>query len=89
MIPEPLTPFDLITARLPQLSAWQAAWNEAEELLTELHPEGFDVLEIGRIAFDRLPEQEKPAALDALFYCWFEALMADREARAAWAGETS
>jgi hypothetical protein len=79
---DPLTPFDEITAKLPQLSPFQAVWNEAEELLKETHPEGFDVLDIGRIAFDCLPEQEKPAALDALFYCWWEALQDDREARA-------
>lgn len=77
-----LTPFDEITARLPQLSAFQAAWNEAEELLRETHPHGFDVLDIGRIAWDCLPEEEKPAALDALFYCWWSSLESDREARA-------
>lgn len=78
-----LTPFDVITSRLPHLSPFQAVWNEAEELLRETHPEGFDVLDIGRIAFDCLPEEEKPAALDALFYCWWTALEADRERRAA------
>jgi hypothetical protein len=78
-----LTPFDHITAKLPQLSAFQAAWNEAEELLTETHPEGFEVEEIGRIAFGCLPEEEKPAALDALYYCWWTALQSDRERRAA------
>jgi hypothetical protein len=78
-----LTPFDEITAKLPQLSAFQALWNEAEELLTETHPEGFEVEEIVRIAFDCLPDEEKPAALDALFYCWWTALQSDRERRAA------
>lgn len=77
-----LTPFDVITAKLPQLSAWQAAWNEAEELLAAAYPEGYEVEEIGRTAFDCLPEAEKPAALDALFYCWWTALQSDREARA-------
>jgi hypothetical protein len=78
-----LTPFDEITAKLPQLSAFQASWNEAEELLREAHPEGFEVEEIGRIASDCLPDEEKPAALDALFYCWWTALQSDREWRAA------
>jgi hypothetical protein len=78
-----LTPFDEITAKLPQLSAFQAAWNEAEELLAAAQPEGYEVEEIGRIALDCLPEAEKPAALDALFYCWWTALQSDREARAA------
>lgn len=83
MIPEPLTPFDEITRRLPQLSPFQAVWNQAEELLAKSYPEGFDVLDIGRIAWDCLPEEEKPAALDALFYCWWSALESDREQRAA------
>ena len=87
MIPEPehevLTPFDEITARLPHLSPFQTFWNEAEELLGKEHPEGYDVLDIGRIAWDCLQEEEKPAALDALFYCWWTALQSDRERRAA------
>jgi hypothetical protein len=86
MMPDPerytLTPFDEITAKLPHTSPFQALWNEAEELLREEHPEGFDVLDIGRIAFDCLPEHEKAEALDALFYCWWSALQSDREARA-------
>jgi hypothetical protein len=79
-----LTPCDEITAKLPQLPAFQAVWNEAEEMLRAAHPEGFEVEEIGRIAFDCLPEEEKPAALDALFYCWWTALQSDRERRAAY-----
>ena len=83
--PEPyvLTPFEQITGKLPQLSAFQTLWNEAEEVLGKEHPEGYEVEEIGRIAFDCLPESEKPAALDALFYCWWTALQSDREQRAA------
>ncbi|MEV5414771.1 hypothetical protein [Streptomyces albogriseolus] len=77
-----LTPFDRITARLPQLSPFQALWNWAEETLAASRLGGFEVEEIGRMAFDCLPDEEKPAALDALFYCWWAALEADREARA-------
>lgn len=77
-----LTPFDRITSHLPQLSPFQAVWNEAEEVLAASRLEGFEVEEIGRMAFDCLSEEEKPAALDALFYCWWAALEADREARA-------
>jgi hypothetical protein len=40
-----LTPFDEITAKLPQLSAFQAVWNEAEELLAEANPGGFEAME--------------------------------------------
>ena len=77
-----LTPFDEITAALPQVSPFQALWNEARELLTAAYPHGFDVLDIGRTAFDCLPEAEKPAALDALFYAYWEAEQ-DRKTRAA------
>lgn len=83
MIPEPLTPFEQITRHLPHLSPFQALWNEAEELLADEHPEGYEVEEIGRIAFSCLPEEEREAALDALFYCWWTALQSDRERRAA------
>ncbi|RCH70541.1 hypothetical protein DT019_03355 [Streptomyces sp. SDr-06] len=64
-------------------SPWQAVWNEAEELLYATRPEGFDVEEIGRVAFDCLPESEKEEALDALFYTYWAAAQADRETRAA------
>lgn len=78
-----LTPFEQITRRLPHLSAFQALWNEAEELLADEHPEGYEVEEIGRLVWEDIPEEEKPAALDALFYCWWTALQSDRERRAA------
>ena len=81
---DPLTPFEEITSQLPPLTVWQASWNEAEETLREVRPDGFDVLEIGRIAWDCLPEEEREAALDALFYCWWTALQSDRERRAAY-----
>ena len=64
------------------MSAFQALWNEARELLTAAYPHGFDVLDIGRTAFDCLPESEKPAALDALFYAYWEAEQ-DRKTRTA------
>lgn len=71
--------FDRITAPLPHLSAWQAAWNEATEELAdtsivEIYPE-----DIGRLAFELLPEHERDEALGALFYCWWAAMQNDRE----------
>lgn len=78
-----LTPFDQITSSVPGVSAFQAMWNEAEEMLRAAHPEGFEVEEIGRVAFESLPLSEREEALDALFYCWWTALESDREARAA------
>ncbi|MEU2603210.1 hypothetical protein [Streptomyces albus] len=71
--------FDRITAHLPNLSAWQAAWNQAAEELAdtsivEIYPE-----DIGRLAFELLPEHERDEALGALFYCWWAAMQNDRE----------
>ncbi|MBQ1163555.1 hypothetical protein KBZ21_36785, partial [Streptomyces sp. A73] len=66
-------------ARLPQLSAWQAAWNQAADdlndtSLVEIYPE-----DIGRLAFELLPAQERDEALGALFYCGWAAIQNDRE----------
>lgn len=66
--------------RLPQL--WQTAWEEAEQTLAALFPEGYDLLEVGRLAFDSLHDDLKGEALDALVYGWWEAEQ-DRKARAA------
>lgn len=81
-----MTPFDEITSAIPVVSPFEAMWNEAAEMLRETHPEGFDVLDIGRTAFDSLPESEKDGALDCLFYTYWAATMADRETRAAQGG---
>jgi hypothetical protein len=58
-------------------------WNEAEELLHATRPDGFEVEEIGRIAFDDLPDAEKKDALDELFYTYWTTIADDRQARAA------
>jgi hypothetical protein len=83
---EPLDDFDRITTDVPVVSAWQAMWNWAEETLATSRFSGFNVEDIGRLAFDSLPEGEKEEALDALFYTYWSATMADRETRAAQAG---
>lgn len=77
--PEPLTPFDEVTSSIPAVSPFRAMWNEAEEMLREAHPEGFEVEEIGRVAFGSLPDAEKEEALDCLFYTFWAAVLADRE----------
>ena len=81
-MPEPLTPFDEITSDIPAVSPFRAMWNEAEEMLRAAHPEGFEVEEIGRVAFGSLPDSEREEALDCLFYAYWSATMADREAAA-------
>lgn len=78
---EPLDEFDRITTGVPMVSPFQALWNEAEELLHATRPDGFEVEEIGRLAFEELPESEKAAALDVLFYTYWTAVLADRETR--------
>lgn len=84
-----LTPFDRITSSVAFVSPWQAMWNAAEEQLRAEHPEGFEVEEIGRIAFASLPESEREEALDCLFYTFWTAIMADRETRAMQGGEAA
>lgn len=82
-----LTPFDVLMrdneVRLPP--EWQVAFEEAEQTLALVHPEGYDLLEVGRLAFESLHDDLKPAALDALVYGWWETYQ-DRKARNAWAG---
>jgi len=77
-----LTPFESLLrasdVRLPHL--WQTAWEEAETTLQAVFPEGYDVLEAGRLAFESLHDDLKPVALDALIYGWWEAEQ-DRAAR--------
>lgn len=63
-------------------SVWQVMWEGAEETLAAAHPEGYDLLDVGRLAFDSLHDDLKPEALDALIYGWWEAEQ-DRKARAA------
>lgn len=75
----PLTPFEEITSSVPRVSPFRTMWNEAEELLYATRPDGFEVEEIGRIAFGDLPEAEKKDALDELLYTYWEAVAADRE----------
>ena len=82
----PLDEFDRMTASVPMLSAFRVLWNWAEELLQANHPEGFEPQEIGRTAFDCLPEEEREAALDELFYAYWERIVDAREDRAAQAG---
>ncbi|MGW1160432.1 hypothetical protein ACWD48_19870 [Streptomyces sp. NPDC002519] len=78
----PLDEFDRITASVPTLSAFRPLWNEAEEYLQDERPEGFEPAEIGRLAFEDLPEAERKQALDELFYAYWTQIVDAREARA-------
>lgn len=79
----PLDDFDRITASVPMVSPFRTLFNEAEELLQATHPEGFEPKEIGRTAFDCLPEAEREQAMDELFYAYWEMTVSYREAKAA------
>lgn len=85
-----LTPFDVLMRDnaivLP--SVWQAAFEEAEELLLAANPEGVDLLDVGRAAWDCLPPEAREEALDALVYGWWESYQ-DHKARKAFSGEAS
>lgn len=83
-----LTPFEVLirvnAVRLP--SAWQVMWEEAEKTLAATHPEGYDVTDVGRLAFESLHDDLKPAVLDELFYRFWESEQ-DRQAAARIGGE--
>ncbi|HTE57054.1 MAG TPA: hypothetical protein VK698_39645 [Kofleriaceae bacterium] len=76
--PDPAAFFGLVED-IPELSVWEASFDAAEDFLTETRPEGFQVEDIGRHAWDRLPERDRPAALNALFYTYWSAMVSDRE----------
>lgn len=82
-----LTPFELLMRDnaivLPGI--WQVAFEEAEELLLAANPEGVDLLDVGRAAWDCLPPEARDEALDALVYGWWESYQ-DRKARNAFSG---
>jgi hypothetical protein len=61
-------------------AVWQVMWEGAEETLAAEHPHGYDVLDVGRLAFESLHDDLKAEALDALIYGWWEAEQ-DRAAR--------
>jgi hypothetical protein len=78
-----LTAFEQLmrASRVRLMSAFEALWLESEEMLREACPDGFDVLQIGRTAWDCLPDEaSREEALDVLFYAFWEALE-DRKTR--------
>lgn len=83
-----LTPFDVLmrdnNVVLPGI--WQAVFEETEATLLAACPGGVDLLDVGRAAWDSLPDDEaRHEAFDALFYGWWETYQ-DRKARNAWTG---
>ncbi|MFI8448188.1 hypothetical protein [Streptomyces erythrochromogenes] len=76
--------FDVLLSQnaMPHITAFQSLFEAAEEELRATWPQGFEVEKIGRLAFERLPEGEKAAALDELFYSYWSGRENDREALA-------
>jgi hypothetical protein len=81
---DPPSDFDVLLSQnaMPHITAFQSLFDAAEEELLATWPQGFEPEKIGRLAFERLPEGEKAAALDELFYSYWSGLMNDREALA-------
>lgn len=77
--PDPNIEFDDLTAGLAYVTPWQTMFDAAEEHLRQTQPEGFDVEDIGRLAWQSLPEAERAEALDCLFYTYWAARESDRE----------
>lgn len=76
--PDPVA-FDDVVVGIPDILPWEAMFIEAEEQLDKLRPEGFEIKEIGRLAWESLPEGERLAALNVLFLTYWSAMESDRE----------
>lgn len=74
--------FDWLTSQVGYITPFQSLYDEAEEELLATRPAGFDVEEIGELAFEKLPEAEKAEALKELFYTYWSAREQDRAALA-------
>lgn len=79
-----LTVFEVLMRdnRVSLPDVWQAQFEEAEAVLMAAAPHGVDLLDVGRAAWDCLPDEARDEALDALIYGWWESYQ-DRKARTA------
>ncbi|WPO70260.1 hypothetical protein [Streptomyces sp. KN37] len=71
--------FDLMTTGVPMVSPLQTMFAWATEHLRETCLDGFDVKDVGRLAYDSLPEGEREGAFGELLYTYWEATLADEE----------
>ncbi|MEU1787033.1 hypothetical protein ABZ553_14405 [Streptomyces sparsogenes] len=77
--PEPDTIFEQLTSGLRRVSPLAAMFDAAEDTLLVDRPEGFTPEDIGRLAWESLPEGERDEAMDQLFYTYWSARENDRE----------
>lgn len=81
--PTPQSPdpgvFKTLVENIPDLPAWEAMFIEAEESLDERRPEDFAITDIGRMAWKRLPRDEREEALDLMFLTYWSAMESDRD----------
>ncbi|MDX3230535.1 hypothetical protein [Streptomyces sp. ME19-01-6] len=77
--PEPDTIFEQITSGLRRVSPLAAMFDAAEDKLLADRPEGFHPEDIGRLAWEWLPETERDEAFDQLLYTYWSARENDRE----------
>jgi hypothetical protein len=75
----PLDDFDRITTQVRMVTPLATLFEEAEGRLLATHPEGFTPEDIGRLAWQLLPEQEREQAFAELLYTYWEAHTADQE----------
>lgn len=74
-----LDEFDRVTSRVRGVTPLQTMFSQAEDELLATRPEGFNPEDIGRRAWDLLPEAEREQAFNELLYAYWEATVADRE----------
>lgn len=84
---DPITEFEALTAGLRRVPALDAMYGAAEDQLQAEHPEGYYPEDIGRLAWNSLPEAERTEALDQLLYTYWAARENDRVATARWEQE--
>ena len=80
--PEPDTIFEALTTGLRRVSPLSAMFDAAEDTLLADRPEGFTPEDIGRLAYESLPEGERGDAWNELLYTYWAARENDLQARA-------
>lgn len=70
--------FDLMVTKVPSVSPLQTMFAWAVEHLRATRPDGFEVQDVGRLAYESLAEgEERGAAFDELLSTYWEATLAD------------